>query len=405
LLVTEEAKATDRRILLSLLRAGVVPGLGGNFFQSPSDLDLWKRLIPLAKWHAVEALLFASLRSQPRESLPLDPESRLRANYEWNARKNLYLSGQLLQISRLFARKGILAVPVKGPLLASAAYGDVGLRTFSDLDFVVRRQNVLSARDILLEAGFQMYSGVHWPSNAAYLRSINSEFTMCKGEISVDLHWRLLPAYFPFHLDSESLWADVITQTIGGTKVPAFSPEHQLLYLAAHGTKHYWAKLRWACDMARFLQVEQLDWSRVHELSRAAGNPNILSHALALVRNLFQMELPEQAARWIDSAAEEIAGRVESWILQSDGIPPGFREGMWFLRRMTNGIGDEIRLLHGMTFAPTEAEWKLIQLPGALYPLYYPIRLGRLAVKYFPVTRPSPVVERQPDTRDNNVHL
>jgi hypothetical protein len=322
--------------------------------------------------------------------LPLSVESALKASYEWNVRKNLFLSGQLLYLSRLFAQKGILAVAVKGPLLASAVYGDVGLRTFSDLDFVVRPHDVLPALQVLTEALFHIGSTLHWPTDSAYLRSINSEFTMCKGDVSVDLHWRLLPACFPFDLDSESLWADVTTQTIGGTKVPVFSPEHQLLYLAAHGAKHYWAKLRWACDLARFLQVIPLDWSRVLRLSAAAGNPNVLSHALALVRNLFHLELPAAAASLINPAAEEIAARVVSWILRSDGTPPGFREEMWFLRRMTNGIGDKIRLLYGMGLAPTEAEWRLIQLPPVLYPLYYPFRLGRLAVKHFPVIRTSP---------------
>ena len=40
-------------------------------------------------------------------------------------------------------------VPVKGPVLASTAYGDIAMREFVDLDILVRPSDVASAMTIL----------------------------------------------------------------------------------------------------------------------------------------------------------------------------------------------------------------------------------------------------------------
>ena len=342
------------------------------------------QIVALAGLHAVSPLVFTTLRNSPHWDFAPAALAELATRHQVNAFRSLALAAELVSLCRLFASKQILAVPLKGPALAAAAYGELGLRTFIDLDLYVQPQDAIPARNVLRDAGFQMVSAVHHSADSACLRSINAEFTMSRGSTSVDLHWRVLPDYFPFQLDAHTLWDGVTTQHLAGHDIPAFSPEHQLLYLAAHGAKHYWSKLRWACDFVKFLQAVPVNWVRTLDLAQAAGKPVVLTHALALVRQLFHVELPPEAARLIDPNAEAIAARVVSWILASDATPPHTREQTWFLSQFTTGFAETLRLWHGLTLAPTEAEWSLIQLPALLYPLYYPIRLGRMAVKYTP---------------------
>jgi hypothetical protein len=282
----------------------------------------------------------------------------------------------------LFQRHGIQAVPIKGPVLAHSAYGDLGLRTIRDLDFVLRKKDVLPARDLLISEGFTLQSSLHWNSDAAHLRSLNSEFTMQGKYISIDLHWRLLPDYFPFDMDSDTLWSDCTTQTIAGRQIPAFSPEHQLLYFAAHGAKHYWSRLQWVCDIARFIQVMPLNWDRAFQLCHSAGNPRMLTHALALTRLLLPVPLPSEVVSRIDGEAEDLALAIAEAIFQGLGDRLGLIETAKFLNGIANGPLGLLRFTHALTLAPTEAEWACIQLPSVAYPLYYPIRLGRLAAKY-----------------------
>ena len=50
---------------------------------------------------------------------------------------NLYLTQEMLKLLSAFRKKGIPAIPYKGPVLAQAVYGNVGLRQFGDLDITV----------------------------------------------------------------------------------------------------------------------------------------------------------------------------------------------------------------------------------------------------------------------------
>ena len=79
----------------------------------------------------------------------------------------------------------------------------------------------------------------------------------------------------------------------------------------------------------------------------------------------------EALAREIESAARR--GDPERWIASP----------LRFDLRQLDGSADRARYLMHSVFDPTMREWELVKLPDALLPLYYPIRLARLALKPF----------------------
>ena len=354
----------------------------GQTIQRPTGFD-WDEFHSLTVAHGVFPLAFhVCSRLLPPGIIPPAVLARWKSQYEAHVAKSLALAGQLFSLISRFQSDGVLAVPVKGPILALSVYGELGMRTIRDLDFVFPKEQVLSARDILVSEGYVMQSARHWHSDASLLRSIYSEFTMSRDMVQVDVHWRILPSFFPFQLDSPSLWADCVQQTIAGRTVTVFSPEHQLLYLAAHGAKHYWARLQWLCDFAKFVQVIPVDWERAFLLCGEAGSIRVLSHALVLVHELLGIQLPERAVRHLDPVSRQVGRSLGRGILALNGEPPGSVEQFRFLVQIASDSRSILRLMFGMTLAPTEAEWRCLKLPPVAYPLYYPFRLARLAVKY-----------------------
>ena len=69
--------------------------------------------------------------------LPSAIELSLHSSYETNLRRSLWFAGELARILTGFERAQVKAIPYKGPTLAQLVYGDLGLRSFSDLDFLV----------------------------------------------------------------------------------------------------------------------------------------------------------------------------------------------------------------------------------------------------------------------------
>ena len=61
----------------------------------------------------------------------------------------LYLSGEMEILSGLFFNKNIKSLYLKGPALAHDLYGDVSLRTSSDLDLLISINDLDLVEDLL----------------------------------------------------------------------------------------------------------------------------------------------------------------------------------------------------------------------------------------------------------------
>ena len=152
------------------------------------DVD-WAYLLQTAQSHGMMPLLYWHLNSTCPESIPKDALDQLRDHFHATAQRNLFLTGELLMLLKLFEAHGIQAVPYKGPALGAAAYGNLSLRQFRDLDILVRKRDVLSAKDLLIAHGYRPSVHVTQAQEAAYLRSqYEYEFLREDGKV-VAVSW------------------------------------------------------------------------------------------------------------------------------------------------------------------------------------------------------------------------
>jgi hypothetical protein len=114
------------------------------------------------------------------------------------AARNLHYTSALLQVLSRLDRAGVQVLTVKGPVWAELLYGDLSLRTWSDLDLLVGLQQAVQAREVLLQMGFEDCS----PQNEQSLRSRWGDTGQIalgsrKFGLVVDLHWKLTVAVSP----------------------------------------------------------------------------------------------------------------------------------------------------------------------------------------------------------------
>jgi len=95
---------------------------------------------------------------------------RIRTQFLANAGRNLLLTRKTLKDFKLLESNGILAIPFKGPVLASSLYGNLALRTFSDLDILVVKKDIMKAKDVLLSSGLRWGSQLSSAQKANYKR-------------------------------------------------------------------------------------------------------------------------------------------------------------------------------------------------------------------------------------------
>lgn len=363
-----------------------------SFFQPDSPVPAaagvdWPKLIELAKRHAVLPLLCDTTRRL--DDIPEDIRQQLQSSALDAASFDLTLNAELGRLLHLFERHKIPAVALKGPVLGASLYGNRALRSSVDLDFLVHPSDVVTIKRLLGTAGYEMRSTLPWPADESCLLRRDSQMSFSRdaayqSELWVDLHWRLLPGYFPDVFEDCEVWQNLRSVVVAGASVSTLSPDHQMLFLCAHATKHMWERLSWICDIARLLQVEpRLDWHQVFRQASETGTARMVALGLLLASELFAVDPPPASREYIETQQLSRALAVVKQRLHNETVGPASAiESASFARHVFSRTSHRARFIFGIFFEPTEAEYQALQLPPALHWLYYAFRPLRLAVKH-----------------------
>lgn len=341
------------------------------------DLD-WPALLQLSDAHAVTPMLYSALRDTP---IPPDFAEQLRSQFENSVRQSLAQSGELARLAGLFGEHRISFVALKGPMLSQYLYGALGARTSGDIDVLVKKEDVPRIRNILASSGYRLRTTLHWNSASACVRSREEEISFeSPSDVSIDVHWRLMPRYSASVFDKLSGWESLRTVRLAGREIQTLAPEPLLLFLCAHGAKHMFERVGWICDIARFLQVTpNLDWAGIQAQSRSAAALRQLSLGLDLARELLGAPVPELEE---DPEVKRLARVISNHLLAGATPPVPAIESTRYTLGVLETPGQRLRCLAGLYLTPSEAEYRALRLPPWLFFLYYPFRPIRLFWKH-----------------------
>ncbi len=345
----------------------------------------WDYLIDLAFGQGVLPLFFSSLEAICPEQVPPVHFERLRQLFKLNLINTLSLSGELTRLAPQFDKAKILFLVLKGPTLAQMAYGDITLRQYTDLDLLVKENQLQAARKLLITDGFRPKPDLTPFLQAKYTRlRYEQDYWKAGGNSLVDLHWSVLPRGFSFSPDPLIVWDKPCQIEVAGAQVWTLSPENLLLYLCAHAAKHDWQSLSFVCDIAWLIHSQpQLDWELVLVRAGKFGTAPMLLTGLWLAHRMLAVPLPQNIIRKLEGnmSVEEIAERAEVLMLGATPNPlRRFLRYNLYLKSMEN-LQDKAHFWINETLQPTSLEWQLLPLPARLYPLYYLLRPLRLAAK------------------------
>ena len=346
----------------------------------------WNCLLSLAERHGLIPILFHRLNAMCSEAVSGSILSRLENHFNANLGYNRFLTGELLRLLNVFENHGILAVPFKGPVLASSVYGDLSLRQFSDLDVMIHRQHVLKAKELLISQRYLPLLKLSPVQERAYIQSeYEYNFEHERTGVRVEIHWKCFPWELPFSLTLKELGRRLERVRIIDKEVLTFSPEDLLLILCIHGYKHCWESLGLICDVAGLIQIHQeMEWDLLSEEARRFGCERILSLGLYLAKELLEVNLPDKVCQRIESDAKMdiLAHKVYTQLFkEKDGLL-GAPERFFFHLRSIKTFWDRILYCYFQIIPPYFADFLVLKLPSALFFLYYLIRPFRLLGKY-----------------------
>ena len=348
----------------------------------------WRYLLRAAHEHRVGALLYWQLSGACPEAVPKDILDQLQNHFRANHLRNLFLTGELLNLLRELEASGIPAIPYKGPVLATAAYGNLALREFGDLDVLVRKGDAMKAREVLSSLGYTPQYCMTRAEEAAFL-NYDRQYTLLRDDgCVVELHWTVTPRAIYFLLGPEYLWKRAERASLGSGAVASFSPEDLLLILCVHGSAHLWERIGWICDIAELVRVSEIvDWEQLLKRASALSSKRMLLLGLVLANDLLDVDLPERVlceAR-DDAEVRALAAEVHGRLFSEDMGARELLEGStrWrFHFRMIERLRDKLRYCIHRATTPTLSDWELVRLPTALFPCYPLLRPMRLGGKF-----------------------
>jgi putative nucleotidyltransferase-like protein len=316
------------------------------------------RLLALAAEHGVLGHLAARLGKMEGDSLPRETRQALLAGQRAQNFVTLRMTGELFRVLDQFAPAGIGALVVKGPVLAVRAYGDPAMRSYGDLDLLVRQRDIRRASELLVAAGY--LAAV--PLAAIDAGKIPGQYLFSKPDSNLlfELHNDFTLRYFPRRLPLETWFERQVHVQLDSREAPALSLEDELVLICVHGAKHLWERLMWIADVAALVSRQtNLDWERAVFSAKEVGAGRMLHVGLALSAALLKLRLPEHVAAKVNSdrVAANLTRQILGWLPAAGSAPPGLFERAAYRMRMHGGLASAPPYFIRLLLSPTEEDW------------------------------------------------
>lgn len=319
-----KAMTTPTERLLLLLSRGALSerdrAVARQLLAAPAGVE-WQRFADLAALHGVVALVRRNLVAL--DARPDVPETAWRAVDQ--ASTQIAFDGmlRLRQTAEVLAalhESGITSVILKGPALASLLYDDPIVRPSTDIDLLVRREEVDVACSAVERIGGLPPSAAVRAFQLANSYDLQVILPAAAGKPGLlELHWDLAPRGL-FAVDLEAWRGRSVEFRLDGQAARRFSNEDMLLHLALHMRKHRYVGLRWLCDVGELVRRfgATLDWPYVVRIARPAGLQVLLYTSLQLAERLLDAPVDAAVLRELEPSA--VRRRLLRSVLTQDAL-------------------------------------------------------------------------------------
>ncbi len=349
-----------------------------------SDLN-WEHIMDMATRHRLRPLLYYNLNSICPEKVPENVLMDLKEFYHDNVRKNLMLTGELVQILNLLDSFEIKVIPYKGPVISLLAYNDLSLRTFNDLDIFIKKSDALKIRKILISKGYKSVFKFSPQNEISFFKSQKGIVLLNKDlSLSLDLQWRVSGNFFSYKNKPESLICGDKLINLKNIEFSTFSKENTLLIQSIHAAGHHWSRLAWLCDISELIKKLDLDWNQIIHKSSNLGVERILNINLILINQLFGTEIPDKICKnvYSDDLAHELSKDIIKDIFSNHSNSNKISYWAFFHLKIRENLRDGIIDAIKHATIPSIEELDKLRLPNELYPIYYIFKPFHLIFRY-----------------------
>ena len=351
----------------------------------------WDDFLSLGFSNRVIPLIERSLESQV--GIPDTIASTLKKACRMISARNLLLIAELKRLLILLYQNNFSSIPFKGPLLG-IYYNNPGLRMWTDLDIIIKKEELLKIEAFLNSEGYQRLKRPgngspnqlpgHHHAVSFYKESIN---------ISIDLHWRLTDSVEYVNLSMERIWEIKTRQWFFDLQIEALNMESVVISTCIHhGVRNSWNELKSIVDLAVIFQnSNNVNWTQILGCLDDLGIKRALLTGASLVDQLLDVNIPSPIDELIlkDPSVKKSAFRILHEFFGNRTTAEKLINNLWNRIQLRDRFFIRLRLyiqfvqfLIWYILSPNTADKELINLPYYLHFVYYIVRPFRLMGKF-----------------------
>jgi hypothetical protein len=348
----------------------------------------WPYFYRLTTTHQVRPVIYKILY---KLAIPDEIKQQLQADCKQIAIHNLEHARELARIYELLEGAGITAIPYKGAAFCLAYYKDIGLREFSDIDFLVNPsiEDLDKIKSALLGLGYTDPSDI--PADFKETNFYNTReyyvdlYEDDRRKFHAEFHWFTASQFFDFPtaLPMTLLLEGAIAGDIYGKKIQVLNDSHHFIAMATHhGLNQRWNLMKYSMDLAVILtNGKTLDWGEINAVSKTYGFNKSVNLGYYIADNLLGIkpgiayEIPADGNSYINDllsvSSKKRKGTTEH-LLQSLKIKDTFADKVKMVFKYIRYSAN-----------PSILDYRFVKLPRNLFFLYLLVKPVRMAANYF----------------------
>lgn len=288
----------------------------------------WKSIIEEAEAHNVKGLLYSAINKS--ECLKYVDKEILKQWKRDTLFTGVYQLEHIRQISKVlkvFNKENIPVIVLKG-LVVREIYPKPELRSMSDADILVKKEDLNSIKKLLIDLG--------------YTQSGTTEAHIVfehKDHYAIEVHWTLTDMrYFKGQPVFENqIWENTIKVNVGDSEALSLSFENLVIHLCIHMAVHSVSSgfgIRQLCDLVLLVEKKGslIDWPSFLNKIKKCGIEKFTISLFLVCRQLFNMTIPQELNNII---------LVEEGILKLL-INDIFSSGVYGTRSITRMFGNQL---------------------------------------------------------------
>jgi hypothetical protein len=251
----------------------------------PQDDGDYRKILHDIKREGIESQVYSLLKQQGMlEYTPPFFQVYLKENYEKGVFQNLFIKNQTDLVLRRFEELGMDVIPLKGVYFAEKYFGHVGARATSDIDLLIRVQDLENAIEIVNALGFSSEEELI-PGH--FHCSFSKGLPYSSVPLVVELHWGIVKERTS-RFQINDIWSQ--SKPIGEySHIRELSHLHSFYIICLHGWRHNLDSLRYFIDIIQMIHhlQNELSYDDLFQLAETHQTRKRLTRTLSIVYEQF----------------------------------------------------------------------------------------------------------------------